>query len=287
MTRSCGASSTPTSPRWCRPTATPRPHGCRCRSTPSSQPPPARRCSRACRRAHRMAVTRTRMHRAGRPGGQTNSLTSGAFPRCPCWSTTAHSSTGCTSTASAKPTMVFRCRCRRCDGCAATPRSSPSCSAATAFRSTWADPFAAPPANNVERCAPCTAPAPTPTAPCRSRRAKPTTSAGGGETSARPISHNLIPLCERHHHLVHEGGWTLTMTPDRVTTWTRPDGVIAHHGRTTDRTPARRHHHDPAHRHRRPDHAVIMRGQASEPSEHRPDLASIDRRRAGGALVFR
>ncbi len=49
---------------------------------------------------------------------------------------------------------------------------------------------------------------------------------------------NLIPLCERHHHLVHEGGWTLTMTPDRVTTWTRPDGVVAHHGSTTDRMPA-------------------------------------------------
>lgn len=48
---------------------------------------------------------------------------------------------------------------------------------------------------------------------------------------------NLIPLCEQHHHLVHEGGWTLAMTPDRVTTWTRPDGTIAHHGRSIDRTP--------------------------------------------------
>ena len=45
------------------------------------------------------------------------------------------------------------------------------------------------------------------------------------------------PLCEQHHHLVHEGGWTLTMTPDRVATWTRPDGVVAHHGSTIDRTP--------------------------------------------------
>jgi len=35
---------------------------------------------------------------------------------------------------------------------------------------------------------------------------------------------NLIPLCERHHHAVHDGGWGLTMTPDRVATWTRPDG---------------------------------------------------------------
>ena len=39
---------------------------------------------------------------------------------------------------------------------------------------------------------------------------------------------NLLPLCEAHHHLVHEGGWTLTMTPDRVATWIRPDGT---HGR--------------------------------------------------------
>ena len=49
---------------------------------------------------------------------------------------------------------------------------------------------------------------------------------------------NLIPLCERHHHLVHEGGWTLAMTPDRVATWTRPDGTIAYHGPSIDRTPA-------------------------------------------------
>ena len=26
---------------------------------------------------------------------------------------------------------------------------------------------------------------------------------------------NLAPLCTADHHLVHEGGWTLTMTPDR------------------------------------------------------------------------
>ncbi len=37
---------------------------------------------------------------------------------------------------------------------------------------------------------------------------------------------NLLPLCEAHHHLVHEGGWTLTMTPDRVATWIRPDGTV-------------------------------------------------------------
>jgi hypothetical protein len=46
---------------------------------------------------------------------------------------------------------------------------------------------------------------------------------------------NLLPLCERHHHLVHEGGWGLTMTIDRVATWTRPDGTVHHHGSTIDR----------------------------------------------------
>ncbi len=47
---------------------------------------------------------------------------------------------------------------------------------------------------------------------------------------------NLLPLCERHHHDVHEGGWTLTMTPDRDATWTRPDHTTHHTGTTIDRT---------------------------------------------------
>ena len=49
---------------------------------------------------------------------------------------------------------------------------------------------------------------------------------------------NLLPVCETHHHLVHEGGWTLTMTPDRVATWVRPDGTVHHIGTTIDRRPA-------------------------------------------------
>jgi len=48
---------------------------------------------------------------------------------------------------------------------------------------------------------------------------------------------NLLPLCERCHHLVHEGGWTVTMTPDRVATWSRPDGIVHHVGSTVDRQP--------------------------------------------------
>ena len=50
---------------------------------------------------------------------------------------------------------------------------------------------------------------------------------------------NLAPLCEsrKHHHDVHEGGWNLTMTPDRTATWTRPDGTTYWTGNTIDRAP--------------------------------------------------
>src|SRR5688572_17123640 len=48
---------------------------------------------------------------------------------------------------------------------------------------------------------------------------------------------NLAPLCEsrKHHHDVHEGGWTVTMTADRIATWARPDGTIYWTGPTIDR----------------------------------------------------
>jgi hypothetical protein len=49
---------------------------------------------------------------------------------------------------------------------------------------------------------------------------------------------NLIPLCSLHHHLVHEGGWTLTLQPDRTITLIRPDGSTAFEGRTTKQRPA-------------------------------------------------
>ena len=50
---------------------------------------------------------------------------------------------------------------------------------------------------------------------------------------------NMIPLCEHHHHLVHEGGWTLTMTPDRTTTWTKPDQTIWRTHHSPNRQPQR------------------------------------------------
>ncbi len=58
----------------------------------------------------------------------------------------------------------------------------------------------------------------------------------GGKTAVD----NMLPLCERHHHLVHEGGWQLTMTSGRVATWRRPDGTIWHTESTINRRPSRR-----------------------------------------------
>lgn len=46
---------------------------------------------------------------------------------------------------------------------------------------------------------------------------------------------NMVPLCEKHHHLVHEGGWNLTLTKSRLATWRRPDGTIWRTESTIDR----------------------------------------------------
>ena len=35
--------------------------------------------------------------------------------------------------------------------------------------------------------------------------------------------HNLVPLCSRHHHHAHEGGWKLAIHPNRSLTITYPD----------------------------------------------------------------
>ena len=37
---------------------------------------------------------------------------------------------------------------------------------------------------------------------------------------------NLLPLCETHHHLVHEGGWNLSIDTERTVTWIKPDGTV-------------------------------------------------------------
>ncbi|MDQ3468452.1 MAG: HNH endonuclease [Actinomycetota bacterium] len=46
---------------------------------------------------------------------------------------------------------------------------------------------------------------------------------------------NLLPLCSRHHHLVHEGRWTLELRADRTVTLTRPDGTVHYDGTSINR----------------------------------------------------
>ena len=45
----------------------------------------------------------------------------------------------------------------------------------------------------------------------------------------------LIPICNKHHHLVHEGGWQLHLAPDRTLTITQPGGNITTTGPPTIR----------------------------------------------------
>ena len=37
---------------------------------------------------------------------------------------------------------------------------------------------------------------------------------------------NLLPVCEHHHHNIHNDGWLLTLKPDRTLTIQLPDGSI-------------------------------------------------------------
>ena len=48
---------------------------------------------------------------------------------------------------------------------------------------------------------------------------------------------NLLPLCNQHHHLVHEGGWHLELFPDRRLIVRRPDGSVMFDGTTVDVAP--------------------------------------------------
>ncbi len=46
------------------------------------------------------------------------------------------------------------------------------------------------------------------------------------ESKAESALIDLIPLCSRHHHMVHEGGWTLARSPDWIDRWAGPDGEV-------------------------------------------------------------
>ncbi len=53
--------------------------------------------------------------------------------------------------------------------------------------------------------------------------------------SKRTVLPELVPISRRWHHLVHEGGWTLTMDENRTLRLSRPDGT---HHRTIPHRPA-------------------------------------------------
>jgi hypothetical protein len=46
---------------------------------------------------------------------------------------------------------------------------------------------------------------------------------------------NLAPLCDKHHHLVHEGNWQLNLDTHRNLTITYPNGTIMTTGPPTAR----------------------------------------------------
>ncbi len=75
----------------------------------------------------------------------------------------------------------------------------------------------------------------------------------GGKT----VLTNMIPLCETHHHLVHEGRWQLEMTADRITTWIRPDGTTWWRGACNDRTEPARRANRPRPKARPPDQLLV------------------------------
>jgi hypothetical protein len=37
---------------------------------------------------------------------------------------------------------------------------------------------------------------------------------------------NLLPVCVRHHHKIHEAGWNITLGPNRQLTIHQPDGTV-------------------------------------------------------------
>ena len=49
---------------------------------------------------------------------------------------------------------------------------------------------------------------------------------------------NLAPVCSRHHHLIHDRHWTLTLHQDRTVEVRRPDGTIHDAKPSVDVAPA-------------------------------------------------
>ena len=46
---------------------------------------------------------------------------------------------------------------------------------------------------------------------------------------------NLLPVCSRHHHKIHDSGWEVTLGPNRQLTIRFPDGTVQSTGPPTIR----------------------------------------------------
>ena len=122
-----------------------------------------------------------------------------------------------------------RSRSRRSAGTAATPPSPRSPSTTTGSRSTWAGPGGSPPPSSAARCAAMYRTCGFPGCQVRFEDCRIHHVTWWEHLGATNLD-NLLPMCERHHHHVHEGGWTLTLKPDRTITLRRPDGTLHHEG---------------------------------------------------------
>ena len=49
---------------------------------------------------------------------------------------------------------------------------------------------------------------------------------------------NLLPVCSKHHHAIHDHGWIVELGPNRELTITRPDGQVSTTGPPSRRRPA-------------------------------------------------
>ncbi len=62
---------------------------------------------------------------------------------------------------------------------------------------------------------------------CQPHHLDPWTRRASGQPGGPTALDNLIPLCSRHHHAVHEGGWQLRLQPHtRELRVERPDGTV-------------------------------------------------------------
>ena len=77
----------------------------------------------------------------------------------------------------------------------------------------------------------------------------------GGKT----VLANLLPLCETHHHQVHEGGWQLSIDAHRLVSWFRPNGSLWQTVDGPNRRPCR-----PRSRARPPDPPPVLIEESGE-----------------------